>query len=315
MIIAGCDSGFGRLIALNLNEEGLTVFAGCLSLSPASSSSSPESLSSNPESSSSSPASLKEECKFPDKMIPIPLDVTDEESVKSACERVKRSLSVNHLQLWSLINNAGIAPFHEFEWGSFSLIRSVMEVNVLGMALVTRTFLPLIRSSQGRIININSVASRFAIPQTIGYDMSKHASLAFVEGLRREMFKFGVRVISVEPFLYKTNITHPDSMRMSGERVWSETREEIRVLYGRGYLDRMLELNQTTVTSSFNRDPVEVAWTVNHAVTSFYPKMTYPVSTCFWRLLFFLIPFIHPQELVEMAVNLGTVVNGFHTTY
>ena len=134
---------------------------------------------------SSSPASLKEECKFPDKMFSIPLDVTNEKSIKSAFDRVKSSLSLNHLKLWSLINNAGIAPFHEFEWGSFDLIRSVMEVNVLGMALVTRTFLPLIRISQGRIININSVASRFAIPQTIGYDMSKHASLALCRRIEK----------------------------------------------------------------------------------------------------------------------------------
>lgn len=162
------------MITLNLNETGFTVFAGCLA----------------PDKDGAT--SLMSKCKNNEKMHIIPLNVTKESSILSAEEAVNKIINENHLKLWSVINNAGIINFHEFEWGSFNLFRSVLEVNVVGMALVTRTFLPLVKRCQGRIININSVVARFASAQCISYGMSKAASLSFVEGLRREMFKFGV---------------------------------------------------------------------------------------------------------------------------
>ena len=49
----------------------------------------------------------------------------------------------------------------EFEWGSIDNIKSVFDVNVFGVIRVTREFLPLIRKSKGRIVNMGSIAGRF----------------------------------------------------------------------------------------------------------------------------------------------------------
>lgn len=283
-------------MALDLNETGFTVFAGCLF----------------PDEEAAQ--SLLSKCRDPKKMRIVPVDVTSESSISGACEVVEKSLRENCLTLWSLVNNAGIASLSEFEWGSFDReITSVIQVNVIGLALVTRMFLPLIRRSRGRVININSVASRHSPPGMIAYDMSKHATLAFTECLRREMFKFGVKVISVEPFFYRTNIVDRDVCFSSATKAWKETNESIRSAYGEEYFKRFLRLSSSDSFGRFHRDPMEVVREVNHAVTAIYPKMSYAVTTYFWRfVLWYMACFNHPQEAEEMGWNFGAVVLGIN---
>ena len=48
----------------------------------------------------------------------------------------------------------------EFEWGSVDNVKRIFEVNVFGVIRVTKAFLPLIRKSKGRIVNLASVAGR-----------------------------------------------------------------------------------------------------------------------------------------------------------
>lgn len=61
-------------------------------------------------------------------------------------------------RLWAVVNNAGIASFTEIEWCSLSTFRNHLEVNALGPVLVTKTFLPLLRKSGGRIVIVASLA-------------------------------------------------------------------------------------------------------------------------------------------------------------
>ena len=283
-------------MALDLNETGFTVFAGCLF----------------PDQEAGQ--SLLSKCKNPNKLIIVPLNVTSESSINEAYEVIKKNLIKDHLKLWSLVNNAGIASLSEFEWGSFDQeIKSVIQVNVIGLAFITRTFLPLIRESRGRVINMNSVASRFSPPGMIAYDMSKHATLAFTECLRREMFKFGVKVISIEPFFYRTNIVGKDVCTNAATRAWKATDVSIRSAYGEEYFKHFLRLNSSDSFDHFLRDPMEVVREVNHAVTAIYPKMSYAVTTYFWRfVLWYMACFNHPQESEEMGWNLGAVVLGIH---
>ena len=59
--------------------------------------------------------------------------------------------------LWGLVNNAGIWYVSELEMTSEKVFRDVLEVNLMGMINMTKTFLPLIRKAQGRIVNMSSV--------------------------------------------------------------------------------------------------------------------------------------------------------------
>ncbi|WAR19584.1 BDH-like protein, partial [Mya arenaria] len=73
------------------------------------------------------------------------------------------------------------------------------DVNMYGPIRVVKAFLPLIRASAGRIINVTSVHGRMSIPRWSTYDVTKHGLETLSDSLRLEMAKFGVRVSIVEP--------------------------------------------------------------------------------------------------------------------
>lgn len=63
------------------------------------------------------------------------------------------------LDLWAVINNAGISlGTPECEWCPLDRYQRVMDVNFIGVIRVTKAFLPLVRKSRGRIVNVASIA-------------------------------------------------------------------------------------------------------------------------------------------------------------
>lgn len=80
-----------------------------------------------------------------------------------------------------------------------TLVRQLYEVNVFGLTHVTQTFLPLLRASQGRIINVGSIAGLVGIDNTAAYCGTKFAVEAITDSLRRELAAFKVSVSLVEP--------------------------------------------------------------------------------------------------------------------
>ena len=86
--------------------------------------------------------------------------------------------------LWGLINNAGVTgqPGH-YTWWTRDEIRSIIEVNLLGVVEVTNVFLPLIKKAKGRVVNISSALGIISAA-TGGYEMAKYGVEAFSDGLR-----------------------------------------------------------------------------------------------------------------------------------
>ena len=67
------------------------------------------------------------------------------------------------LDLWSIVNNAGILSFLPIEWGppGIELFEKQMQVNALGQVRVTKAFLPLLRQiKNSRIVNVTSYAGQ-----------------------------------------------------------------------------------------------------------------------------------------------------------
>jgi short-subunit dehydrogenase len=63
--------------------------------------------------------------------------------------------------LWGVINNAGLCVFAECEWCPLDIYQQLIDVNLTGLIRVTKAFLPLIRRSQGRVVNVASLAGNF----------------------------------------------------------------------------------------------------------------------------------------------------------
>jgi NAD(P)-dependent dehydrogenase (short-subunit alcohol dehydrogenase family) len=169
VVVTGASTGIGRAIALALDANGYTVFAGV----------------------------RKEEdgralmTEASDALTPLLLDVTDDDAIANSVASVGEETGG---RLFGLVNNAGLSLNGPLELLPVSEIRKLFEVNVVGLLAVTRCFIPLLRKARGRLINISSGHGLLAIPDKSVYAASKFAVQAISDSLRLELRPFGVSV-------------------------------------------------------------------------------------------------------------------------
>ena len=103
-----------------------------------------------------------------------------------------------------LVNNAGILRLGGWQDVSEADWQELFEVNLLGVALATRAFLPLLVASRGHVINLGSGSSLLPFPGYPAYGPVKVGALWLSEYLRAELGPLGVRVSCVCPLLVRT---------------------------------------------------------------------------------------------------------------
>ena len=86
ILITGCDTGFGNILAKRLAKKGCHVIAACLT--------------------EKGEDELKKAC--PNNLITVPMNVAKTDSIEKAYESIRASISVDR-GLWAIVNNAGIA--------------------------------------------------------------------------------------------------------------------------------------------------------------------------------------------------------------
>ena len=132
----------------------------------------------------------------------VQLDVTDENSIKSAIQSILSETGRIDL----LVNNAGYGLTGAFEDIGIDEIKAQYETNLYGVIRVTQQVLPIMRTQgSGRIINISSGAGRFGYPGGSAYVSSKFALEGLSESMAYELEQFGIKVILVEPGVVRTN--------------------------------------------------------------------------------------------------------------
>ena len=131
------------------------------------------------------------------------VDVTDESAARGFVEAAHERLG----RLDTLINNAGVMLLGPVEQSSSDDWRTMLNVNVLGLLYCTSAALPFMRAQEGGdIVNISSVAGRFARAGNAVYAATKFAVGAFSEGLRNEVTEGGIRVTLIEPGFVDTEL-------------------------------------------------------------------------------------------------------------
>lgn len=188
VLVTGTSSGIGRRIVEMLAQQGHPVFAAVR--------------------------------KAPDQtplaaipnVTPILVDVTHEESVRSAARIVRET----GRGLYGLVNNAGIADLAPLLDTSIEDLHRVLDVNVYGMHRMVRACFPLLRQSHGRIVNIGSINGVYPDVFSGSYCMSKYAVEAYTDVLREEFVAFGIKVCVVEPGGFRSNIVSSFFERTKG---------------------------------------------------------------------------------------------------
>ena len=121
------------------------------------------------------------------RIITLSLDVTNLSQIQRAAEEVG-NLDV-------LINNAGIALYDDLS--GVVALEQQLGVNLFGMLNMTRTFLPLLKRSQGAILNNLSLVALAPLPIIPAYSISKAAASNATQSLRAMLAGKGVTVHSV----------------------------------------------------------------------------------------------------------------------
>ncbi|KAK1165700.1 retinol dehydrogenase 7-like [Acipenser oxyrinchus oxyrinchus] len=269
--ITGCDSGFGNLLAKSLDELGYHVIAACFT--------------------EKGEDDLKKSASK--KLTTIHVDVAKSESIQKAAAFIKSK--VGEAGLWGLVNNAGVSvPAGPCDWLTIQDYKQMLDVNLMGVIEVTLSVIPLIKKSQGRIVNVASVFGRIS-PVGGAYCISKYGVEAFNDSLRRNLKDFGIKVLCIEPGFFRTTVTNTEVIEKNLHNLWDKLPQEVRDDYGSDYVENVLKLMKEQMDKLSDPDLMKVVSCMEHALSAVYPRTRYSPG---WDAKLFWLPLSYMPTLI-----------------
>ena len=190
------------------------------------------------------------------------MDVTNQNHIDNA---VKKIISEQG-RIDVLVNNAGLGVYGAIEDVSMEDIYYQYDVNLFGLARVTKAVLPYMREKEsGTIINISSVLGETYGPLAGWYLSTKHALEGWSDALRVELKKFDIDVVIVQPGAINTNFSNVTKTYIDKYRENSPYQH----LYGEPITDTGNEI------LSNQSDPIVIAKVINKAIDARNPKTRY----------------------------------------
>uniref|UniRef100_A0A8D0DM64 Hydroxysteroid 17-beta dehydrogenase 2 n=1 Tax=Salvator merianae TaxID=96440 RepID=A0A8D0DM64_SALMN len=191
--------------------------------------------------------------------------------------------------LWGVINNAGILGFAaDGELLPMSSYKQCMDVNFFGSVEVSKAFLPLLRKSKGRLINISSMAGGVPLPTFAAYGASKAALSMFSGIMRQELSKWGVKVSVIHPSGFKTPIYgNHEQWNKAEQNLLENLTPDVKKDYGEDYINA-LKGTLSHMPAYCSSDLSPVLHDVLHALLSKHPRGLYtPGKNSYKYLLIF----------------------------
>jgi NAD(P)-dependent dehydrogenase (short-subunit alcohol dehydrogenase family) len=276
VVVTGVSTGIGWGITKILTQRGFRVFGSVRKMQDAQ--------------------RLSKE--FGANFFPLLFDVTDEAAVQAAAGQVGEQL--HRETLFGLVNNAGIAVPGPLMYLPADDFRHQLEVNLVGVLIVTKAFLPLLgtdpslHGKPGRIVNISSTGGKFGGPFVGAYAASKHGLEGFSESLRRELMLYGIDVIIVAPGSVATPI-------------WDKAEQfDISTYSNTEYIEYATRTREYMIRNGRMGLPSEkIGAVVWHALTTRAPHVRYAVAP--GNPLIRVIRMLLPKRMVDriIARNLG----------
>lgn len=248
-LVTGASSGIGKAIALQLIEDGLTVYVVARRVE-------------------------KMQDLEPLGAIALKMDITQDDNV----DRVVEEIENNHNGVDILINNAGYAIYGAMEDTSIDDARRQFEVNLFGLANLTKSVLPFMRANKsGKIINISSIGGKMYSPLGSWYHATKHALEGWSDCLRLELTPFNIDVVIVEPGAIKTefgDVMLAPMMKRSGNSAYAAMAKK---------MEQMIKSYEKPGNAS---DPTVIAKVVSQAIKAEKPKTRYAAGKLAKPLMF-----------------------------
>ena len=196
VLITGATRGIGRAAALEVARRGHTVVATGRDV---------ERLD-----------SLRQEADAAGLAIETSrLDVSD----AAACEAWTSGAVERHGRIDALVNNAGYGLWGPWEHVSDDEVRTVFETNFIGPMRLSRLAIPGMREQGfGTIIHVGSMAGQASSPAGGAYAATKFAMNTMSRSMRLEVGRFGIRVVLLEPGIFKTDFVPSQLMAQAMDR-------------------------------------------------------------------------------------------------
>ena len=192
VLITGASSGMGRAASEYLAKKDFVVYAGTRSVKKL------------------------EDLKHKN-IIPIDLDITNQDSIDEAVQRIYKEQK----QIDILINNAGYGLVSTVEDATEEEMLAQFNINVFGVLRVCKAVIPIMREKEdGIIINISSFLGKIGLPLLTMYNSSKYAVEGITDSLRYELKNFNIRVHSIMPGFFDTNFAR--SNLVTNEKTFDE---------------------------------------------------------------------------------------------
>ena len=240
-LITGAGGGLGHALVERLVMNGWKVFAADISTDL-----------------------LRSSMHDPD-VVPIAMDVTDNESIRSAYDTI--TSRTDHLD--GIVNFAGIMGVGSLTDMPEERLARILDINVMGTFRVNKKFFPLVEAVKGRIVNISSETGwQSAAPFNGPYAMSKYAIEAYSSALRRELAIVDVKVVTIQPGAFRTSMV--EGIERAFTQAESETTKFASVL------GTLKGLAAKTIKSA--HDPDILAQVIETALTTKRPKAVYSVK-------------------------------------
>ncbi|MER0498750.1 SDR family NAD(P)-dependent oxidoreductase [Aeromonas hydrophila] len=135
----------------------------------------------------------------------LPLDVADSSSFATFARQVQELLSTWQCQqIDFLVNNAGIGIHATIEQTTEQQFDTLFNIHLKGVFFLTQQLLPLIRDG-GRILNLSSGLTRFALPGYAAYAAMKGGVEVLTRYLAKELGPRGIAVNVVAPGAIETD--------------------------------------------------------------------------------------------------------------
>jgi NAD(P)-dependent dehydrogenase (short-subunit alcohol dehydrogenase family) len=179
-LITGCSTGFGRELSKGALKAGHKVVV-----------------------TARKPDDIKDIIEgYPDTSIAVQLDVTKPEEITAAVQATMDKFG----RIDVLVNNAGIGYFGAIEESEEDEVRRMFEINVFGLANMTKEVLPVMRKQRsGHIVNIASIGGLVGFPGVGFYNATKFAVDGLSESLSKETAPLGIKVTVIAPSGFRTD--------------------------------------------------------------------------------------------------------------
>jgi len=176
VVITGSGSGIGRACALAFANEGANIVVADI----------------QPE---SAEETVRQIHARGGTAFACPADVSSQDSVALLVDTTIKSYG----KIDTLLNNAAIQVNKTIEDTSFDEWNTQMSVNVGGVFLCSKLFLPFLRLTKGSIVNMSSVNGYFVEPSCAGYCTTKAAIIGLTKAMAIDHGHEGIRVNCICP--------------------------------------------------------------------------------------------------------------------